>query len=198
MINNLSAQLTNRLISKGTISENEQELYCYGFFMLLSQLLYFILAAVFGLILGCFFESVIFYIAFQFIRRYAGGYHAKTETRCEIMSALSITACIVVIRMSTTYNFNIVILCLAAVATIFIAVLSPLDTPEKPLSEKEFRYFRKISWIILFVLTTAIVISYFVGFSVVFVSCSMSLILESILLIAGKIKKSIQKKLISQ
>ena len=114
------------------------------------------------------------------------------------MSALSITACIVVIRMSTTYNFNIVILCLAAVATIFIAVLSPLDTPEKPLSEKEFRYFRKISWIILFVLTTAIVISYFVGFSVVFVSCSMSLILESILLIAGKIKKSIQKKLISQ
>lgn len=193
MINNLSAQLTNRLIAKGTISENEQELYCYGFFMLLSQLLYFILAAVFGLILGCFFESVIFYIAFQFIRRYAGGYHAKTETRCEIMSALSITACIVVIRMSTTYNFNIVILCLAAVATIFIAVLSPLDTPEKPLSEKEFRYFRKISWIILFALVTAIVISYFVGFSIVFVSCSMSLILESILLVAGKIKRSIQK-----
>ena len=198
MINNLSAQLTNRLIVKGTISENEQELYCYGFFMLLSQWLYLILAAVFGLILGCFFESVIFYIAFQFIRRYAGGYHAKTETRCEIMSAISIIACIVVIRMSTTYNFNIVLLCLAAVATIFIAVLSPLDTPEKPLSEKEFRYFRKISWIVLFALVTAIVTSYFVGFSVVFVSCSMSLILESILLIAGKIKKSIQKKLISQ
>lgn len=193
MINNLSAQLTNRLIAKGTISENEQELYCYGFFMLLSQLLYFILAAVFGLILGRFFESVIFYIAFQFIRRYAGGYHAKTETRCEIMSAISIIACIVVIRMSTTYNSNIVIPCLAAVATIFIAVLSPLDTPEKPLSEKEFRYFRKISWIILFALATAIVISYFVGFSVVFVSCSMSLILESILLVAGKIKRSIQK-----
>lgn len=193
MINNLSAQLTNRLIAKGTISENEQELYCYGFFILLSQLLYFILAAVFGLILGCFFESVIFYIAFQFIRRYAGGYHAKTETRCEIMSAISIIACIVVIQMSTTYNFNIVLLCLAAVATIFIAVLSPLDTPEKPLSEKEFRYFRKISWIILFALATAIVISYFVGFSVVFVSCSMSLILESILLVAGKIKRSIQK-----
>lgn len=193
MINNLSAQLTNRFIANGTISENERELYCYGFFMLLSQLLYFIFAAVFGLILGCFFESVVFYIAFQFIRRYAGGYHAKTETRCEIMSALSIITCIVIIHFSTVYNFNIVLLCWAAVATIFIAALSPLDTPEKPLSEKEFSYFRKISWIVLFVLVTAIVISFFVGFRVVFVSCSMSLILESILLIAGKIKKRIQK-----
>lgn len=193
MINNLSVQLTNRLISKGTISENEQELYCYGFFMLLSHLLYFILAAVFGLILGCFFESVIFYIAFQFIRRYAGGYHAKTETRCEIMSAISIIACIVVIRLSTIYNFNIVLLCLVAVATIFIAVLSPLDTTEKPLSKKEFKCFRKTSWIVLFVITTTIIVSYFIGFSVVFTSCSMSLILESILLVAGKIKKSIQK-----
>lgn len=109
------------------------------------------------------------------------------------MSAISIIAYIVVIRMSTTYNFNIVLLCLTAVATIFIAVLSPLDTPEKPLSKKEFRYFRKISWIVLFAIVIAIVTSYFVGFSVVFVSCSMSLILESILLIAGKIKKSIQR-----
>lgn len=195
MINNLSSRLTDKMIAKGNITEDERELYIYGLFMLLSQIMYFFLSVIFGFLLQCFIESVIFYIAFQFIRRYAGGYHAKTETRCEIMSTLSIFACLVVIRLFKLYGFDTVLLCLAIVAAISIAVFCPLDTPEKPLSEKEFKYFRKISWVILFVITVTIVISYFFRFNVLFAPCCMSLILESILIIAGKIKqiKNIKK-----
>ena len=83
MINNLSTRITNKLLAKGNIAEDERELYIYGLFMLLSHLMYLVLTIVFGLIFKCFLESVIFYIAFQFIRRYAGGYHAETETRAK-------------------------------------------------------------------------------------------------------------------
>lgn len=190
MINNLSVRLTKILLDKGSITEDERDLYNYGFFMLLSQLMYFILACIFGLLFQCFLDSIIFYIAFQFIRRYAGGYHAATETRCEILSSLSILGSIGIVKLSLIYDFQTALFCLAIVAAISIAVFCPLDTPEKPLSGKEFKYFRKISWIILFVITVTFVISYCFRFNVLFAPCCMSLILESVLIIAGKIKQT--------
>lgn len=194
MISKLSNYLTEKLLSNGTIGDEDKELYIYGLFMLLSQFMFFIIACIFSLVLNCIIESIIFYIAFQFIRRYAGGYHASTETRCEILSTLSILACIVVIKLSKTYDFQTVLLLITILSAVCIFVFCPLDTPEKPLSDKEFKYFRKVSWIILFVIIVAIIISYVFKFQMVTVPCCLSLILESILLAAGKIKRVSQRK----
>ena len=193
MISKLSTCLTEKLLSNGTINEEDKDLYIYGLFMLISHLMFFIIACVFGLILGCVFESVVFYIAFQFIRRYAVGYHASSETRCDILSTLSILACIVVIRLSKTYDIQTALLIISAISAVCIFVFCPLDTPEKPLTDKEFRYFRKVSLIILLVIVSAIIVSYVFKFDIVIIPCCLSLILESILLIAGKIKRVSQK-----
>lgn len=189
MISKLSKKIVNQL----NILDDEQELYEYGFFILLSQILYFIIAIIIGTICGTVFESIIFYIAFQFIRRYAGGYHAATETRCEILSTLSILACIVVIKLSKTYDIQTALWIISALSAVCIFVFCPLDTPEKPLTDKEFRYFRKISWLILLAIVVAIIVSYIFKFKIVTVPCCLSLILESILLTAGKIKRVSQK-----
>lgn len=189
MISRFSSKITDLLIKKAIISSESKELYDYGFFILLSQILYFIIAVIFGIVFSVFLQSIIFYIAFQFIRKYAGGYHASTEGRCEIMSTLSILACIVMIWLSRLYEFSLLLFCISLVAVLVIAVLCPLDTPEKPLSNKELKYFRKISWLILFIIATLIVVSYIFEWSYIFSPCCMSLILESILIIAGKIKQ---------
>lgn len=194
MINNLSTRLTDKLLSKGSITEDERELYIYGLFMLISQLMYLVLACIFGLLFECFIESIVFYIAFQFIRRYAGGYHAATETRCEILSTLSIVASIGIIKLSKIYDFKTILLFITLMSMVLIFFLCPLDTPEKPLSEKEFKCFRKISWIILLVISSIIIVSYFFKFNILFTPCCVSLILESILLVAGKIKRVHQEK----
>lgn len=189
MISKLSKKIVNQL----NILDDEQELYEYGFFILLSQILYFIIAIIIGTICGTVFESIIFYIAFQFIRRYAGGYHAATETRCEILSTLSILGCIVVIRLSKTYDIQTALLIISALSAVCIFVFCPLDTPEKPLTDKEFRYFRKVSWLILLAIVVAIIVSYIFKFKIFTVPCCLSLVLESILLTAGKIKRISQK-----
>lgn len=189
MISKLSKKIVNQL----NILDDEQELYEYGFFILLSQILYFIIAIIIGTICGTVFESIIFYIAFQFIRRYAGGYHAATETRCETLSTLSILACIVVIRLSKTYDIQTALLIISALSAVCIFVFCPLDTPEKPLTDKEFRYFRKVSWLILLAIVVAIIVSYIFKFKIFTVPCCLSLVLESILLTAGKIKRISQK-----
>lgn len=196
MISKLSKQFADKLLANGTITDEEHELYIYGLFMLLSQLMFFVIVCIFGLILGCVLESIIFYIAFQLIRKYAGGYHAATETRCEILSSLSLLVCVAVIKLSKIYDFQTALLFITCIATACIFILCPLDTPEKPLSEKEFKYFRKISWLILLVIVVAVIVSYFLKFKIVIVPCCLSLILESILLGAGKIKRVSQSRVL--
>lgn len=194
MINKISSKIAEILIKRSAIEDKDKELYSYGFFILLSQILYFIIAIATGILFNIIIESIIFYIAFMLIRRYAGGYHASTETRCEIMSTLSITACISVIKLSQLYDFNIVLLIISAISAVCIFVLCPLDTPEKPLSEKEFIHFRKISRLILLFIVMLIILAYCFKISLLLVPLCMSLILESVLLIAGNTKKYICKR----
>lgn len=194
MLNKLSVLLTEKMLQKGSITKEDRELYVYGSFMLLSHLLYLVLICIVGLLLGCILESLVFYVAFQFIRRYAGGYHAKTESRCEILSALSLVVCIVLIRLSKSYDLQTVMFILSIISSVCIAIFSPLDTPEKSLSKKERNYFRKISLVILLAILAAVLASYFLHFNLIFAPCCCSLILEAVLLTAGKIQKAYRTK----
>lgn len=194
MINKISSKIVEILIKHSLVENEDKELYLYGFFILLSQILYFIIVITIGILFNVIFESIIFYITFQFIRRYAGGYHAKTETRCEILSTLSILCCIVLIKLSKMYDIRIVLLSVSLVFAVLIFILCPLDTPEKPLNDKEYKYFRKISWIILSLIIIAIIVSFYFKFNVVFAPCCASLILEGVLIGTGQIKKASSKK----
>lgn len=194
MTNKISSKIVEILIKHSLVENEDKELYSYGFFILLSQILYFIIVTTIGVLFNIILESVIFYVAFQFIRRYAGGYHAATETRCEILSILSIIASIGIIKLSKIYDFKTTLLIITLISMVIIFIFCPLDTPEKPLTEKEFKYFRKISWIILSLIIIAIIVSFYFKFNVVFAPCCASLILEGVLIGTGKIKKVCNEK----
>lgn len=185
MVNKLSVALVNKLLNENS-SDDERELYVYGCFIMISHLLFLLITCAAGLLLGCFWKSLIFYVEFQFIRRYAGGYHASTETRCEIMSALLLITCVVFIRLTESLSLAVAVLTLLAALCIFF--LCPLDTPDKPLNEEETKYFRKISRLILSAILVIVLISYAFNITLSLIPSCMSLILESILLLAGKAK----------
>lgn len=189
MISNLSERFVDIFFSNQSITEEERELYIYGFYMMLSHLLYLVLVSAFGLLTGCALESIIFYVSFQSIRRSAGGYHASTEARCQIISTLSILVTVALINILRNFDYQILFLILTIFSAVLIWVLCPLDTTEKPLSKKETVYFRKKSRVILMVIFLVVVTSYFFNLYFLFAPCCMSLLLESSLLIAGKIKK---------
>lgn len=193
MIAKTSEVIVDRLIKKSIINDTEEELYTYGLFILLSQALYFILTIVIGAFLNIVYGSVVFYVAFLFIRTNAGGIHASSELKCEVATTVSLLLCLGFIKICDMHNIKIVILILTMVAAVFIAILCPLDTSEKPLNKKEKIYFRKKSWIILLMILTIIGVSSCLEINTLIYPSSMSLILESILLILGKIKE-IRKK----
>lgn len=192
MISKLASKVVKRLIDNSVIADTEQELYVYGFFILISQILYFTLTIIFGILLDIVLESVIFYVAFQFIRRYAGGIHASSELKCEIATTTSIFLCLLCIKLCEINNIQMPILVLTIIAAVSIFVLCPLDTPEKPLTKEEYRYFRKISWLILLLIVLTISIGWHFKLEFIMYPCCMSLILESILLVLGKIKRLVK------
>lgn len=189
MLINLAKHLVAKLLDNDCASEDEQELYTYGFFLLLSSLMFFIFACLVGAIFGCLLESIIFFSVFQLIRKYAGGFHAPTEKRCTILSTTAIITCNSIIKLSEKYDFKSVLLVVTLVATICIFRFCPLDTPEKPLAEEETKYFQKASWIITTAIVVVILISYFLCFDFLYTPCCLSILLESILLFIGKILK---------
>lgn len=189
MIGTLSKKITNTLIEKESISKDDRELYEYGFFILLSNLYFTVITCLCGLIFGVFFQSLIFFISFMLIRKYAGGYHAKTEARCQIFSTLSIILSVVTIRFVNFDKISVLLLALTIIASILIFAFAPLDTAEKPLSIKEKNYFRKISYIILIVLDVLFVVTFILKLNIVFAPIAVAILFESILISLGKISR---------
>lgn len=193
MVNKLGKRLTNTLINNNQIDESERCLYEYGFFILLSNVIYVTITLILGSAFNIIIESMAFYIAFSLIRRYAGGFHASSEMKCTLITTISIFLCLLCTKLCETNNIQMPILVLTGIATVLVFVLCPLDTPEKPLTKEEYKYFRKISWVILLLIMLAICIGIYFKLEFLMYPCCMSLILESILLVLGKIKRLIKK-----
>lgn len=193
MIGRIASGVVEKLTDSTTISDTEKELYLYGFFILISQILYFIITIIVGILLDIVSLSVVFYISFQFIRRYAGGIHASSELKCEIISTTSIFICLLCVKSNVMFDIQIPTLILTLFASIVIFILCPLDTPEKPLTKEELRYFRKISLIVLAIMLSIIIISIVIKLTIAYPIC-FSIILESVFLVAGKIKREHSNK----
>ena len=85
----IAERITQKLIASSVIEEGDRELYRYGFFILLSSILYLVVAAIFGSAFGILWESIVFYFLFSILREYAGGIHAKTEHGCMLSTILA-------------------------------------------------------------------------------------------------------------
>lgn len=193
MISKLASIIAEKFIKNPNVNYNKVEIYQYGFFILLSNTIFFIITIIFGIIFNSLVQSVIFYLSFFLIRQYAGGYHASTETKCEILSTFFIFTCVLIIYLSKIFDINDVLFHLGLFASLIIAVISPLDSPEKTLSENEIKCFRRICLILLIIELCIIIISYYFKLSFIFKPICIGIILESVLLIIGKIKKTLLK-----
>lgn len=189
MISNLSKKVVNYLILTGSIDINEKELYEYGLFILLSTVFFMGVTSIIGFVFGLFLQSLLFFVTFIVIRQFAGGYHASTELRCEIFTTLSIFFCTATMYLIRKPISIVVLVFVALMLSIFIFLYGPIDNEEKILSATELKVYRKRTRQILLVIIVVVIVSFYFEIKTICIPCCMSLILESILLLAGKIQK---------
>lgn len=194
MISKLASKATDRLYLSAVIQDEERDLYAYGLFILISNILFFLISVVCGAVLKTLAESIVFFTLFSLLRGYAGGVHASSERKCTVFTTIAIITCNVLIKIMVIIDIKEISIILLCIASVIIVALSPLDTPNKPLLAREKKRYRKIS---LIVLSTIILIALVAGIlekTNIQYACATSIVLESILLVIGKAKANIQKE----
>jgi accessory gene regulator B len=195
---NLSFKIITHLEKRGLLQGEDREIIAYGLFSFAFNAYCLVLCIIIGLLLNIAVESVIFFCSFLFIRRYAGGYHAKKEWMCLILSTLGIFISNLLIRFCISYiSFYIAYLLASFVLGIMICLLSPLEADNKPLDAYEIKRYKKSSVIRIVITFAVIVLLFFVNEYSFVISIMASIIFENFLIVVGYIQK-LKRKFDSQ
>lgn len=189
MISSLSILITEALYKSQVIAEEDKELYVYGFFVLLSKGLFFLVSTFFGWTLGVLWESIVFYIMFSTLRSYAGGFHASKESVCTCCTTVSLFLSSLSIWNMERIGNTLIPFCSLVVCSIVVYVLAPLDSEEKPLALCEILKYRRISKVIVIAIVLIAISGGLLHIPGILYIASTSMGLEFLLLILGKAKK---------
>lgn len=148
------------------IDESEKEIYLFGFYQGIILLLNIVTTLVIGIILNMFVESILFLIFFIPLRIFAGGYHAKTQLRCYVMSTIT-TVLILYLILFLQENMGGIIIGVYIISVCIIWKLVPVQDKHKPLDSKEqIKYRKRVQKLIIFI-TCILGCLYFFGNQVI-------------------------------
>lgn len=179
-------KLTEKLVLHQIIKDEDKDLYSYGIWQ--GAILLFNFATVIAI--SCLFQmlwqGIVFTIAYGFLRSYAGGYHARTQTGCYLFSVALICVVLSLIKFVQWNNISIVISVI--LSGFIILALAPLEDENKRLDVKEQYIFKKRSNIVLLILAVITLLANFIGQVPVSICITMSICTSAFMLILGKIK----------
>ena len=188
MISGLSSIITEALCKSQVIEEADKELYVYGFFVLLSQGLFCLISALFGYMFGMLWESMVFYIMFSTLRCYAGGFHASKESVCTCCTTAALFLASLSIWFLSKVESEIVPLCVLALCSAVVYLLSPMDSEDKPLTYSEYYHYRQKTRTIVIAIVIFAVGGLFLRLPGILYAASTGMALECCLLVLGKVK----------
>lgn len=132
----LSLLLLNELLKRNIILYEKSEIYYAGIMLLVSDLINILLVMTAGIISHHFLWSVIYLIILWTVRRFSGGFHAKTYILCRIVT---LGTCMLIIFLSNSIekNYTIISMLCNGFTIVTMIFFAPVAHPNKSLTEKE-------------------------------------------------------------
>lgn len=133
--------LTDYVIQKGMVKEEDRELYKYGFTMTIEVGLFVLSSLLVSLYLHMFMEGMLFFLIFAPLRSYAGGLHLDRFHSCFILSCLTFSGILLTVR----YIYIPMLFSLIALFILEAAVyaLYPVENVNREVDSEENRFFKK-------------------------------------------------------
>lgn len=186
MISSVANNITNYLICKKVIKDDDREIYQYGFEQVLSSLLNIATMLLLGIILGKIYQSLVLILSFMALRSYSGGYHANTPLHCYLLTVMSISAALSIMKFITIDRF--ICLGLLVLSSLIIITLSPIGTANKPLDEIEKIIYRKKTIIVWSVETCVAIVFIILDITEIHIAITLAQVIISIALIFGNLQ----------
>lgn len=169
--------IINWLIRNSAISEENRELYEYAVYSAELLILPVIMAIVIGWLAGSIINGVLLIIPFMLLKKYSGGYHAKKLSICMIISTILLT---IMIRLSICDIKPVYMYIATCIAIIELCLVSPIQSDNKVLNEKEIRHYKKIAVIQLTVYSIVIICTSILSYFTVAKCMCLGIILASL------------------
>ena len=191
MFRNLAEDIVFFLITHKIISIDERDIYIYGAeAILLNGSLLFVF-----LVISLLTDEIVNFLSYLFffvpLRIFTGGYHAKTSNRCFVLSTMMYGLSVLIIKIFPLFHTFFLTKIIGIVCVGSIILFSPLVNKNNPLTQKQRKRNRIISYLILLF----DLIAYILCYNLIFTISSSILVFvmfDSFLLIIGKIVSSIE------
>ncbi|HHV13371.1 MAG TPA: accessory gene regulator B family protein [Clostridiales bacterium] len=134
-------KIGNRFVRDGIITEEDKELYTFGMQQGIIMLLNIISTIIIGIIFNMVWQSVVFLMAYMPLRSYAGGYHARTQGRCYLVSLLITVVALLGMKEIQWTSLSGLLSVIISAGIIYL--MTPVEDANKPLSELERIAYKK-------------------------------------------------------
>lgn len=181
MLENLCREISKKLSEKEYIEEDEIEMMRFGIEIVLSQTILYIVLIGIGLYLHRLTDTVIFVLVLTLLKKYSGGFHAKTFVACTL---LTITNYLIVMYTSI-YLYDLVSIILVIVGFVVLYLFSP---QQSGLSKLDHAKFRDYGIIVYCLFVTVAIILYLSNFIILSNTISLTLFSVAIMLMPEVIK----------
>lgn len=183
--------LGRRMVERGIIREDEQEIYEFGIRNGMILFLDVVTAFLIGLLTAKLAVVAVFTAAFMILRSYTGGYHSDSRIFCYIGSNM-----VLFIPVYTEKVFlqtpNRIWLILLVVAMVIILWLSPMHSKNRKLDEKEQKHFGKKARFVAVLELIIFLALWYAGQTAYAYAVYTSICITALFMLAGKVQLWIQ------
>ncbi len=192
MINKIADLVLNNLSKNNKINAENREIYAYALENFISGLITWIVFSLVSILLKLPDKMIIFVVFYAPIRKFAGGYHAKTRVGCLLLSLLSTLMLIymsIFISKSAMWYIGTIVCLLLSIILIF--AFAPVDHHNRRLSAEKKHLNKRVSRYIIVAESFMVIIGilFFSVWKEYIVVASMALLLEGAVLIPYKLSK---------
>lgn len=139
--------MTDRFIRDGIILPENAEVVRYGLETLADTMLTFLMTAAVGCFYGSALSGIVLWMLVFPLRKYAGGYHARTKARCFLISAGMLVLAYALLYQPDCHPG--IYLVIAILSGGYIYRNAPVDNVNKVLDAVERKVYRKRARIVL-------------------------------------------------
>ncbi len=142
MIANITNHVIQNLLQANIIDQEDIAIYEFGIATLFSDIFNLMTTAMIGILMGQFWQCLIFQVIFISLRSFAGGYHASSEWKCWVLSNAMVIGSLLLSRRLPVWLGSGMGLFLLLVSAGVILLLAPVENENNPLDSDEVRNYK--------------------------------------------------------
>lgn len=121
----LVENLSNQFIEQGIIAREDASIVQYGLEIMLCTVYSYTSIGLLAWLMGCFWETVCFLIAFLVLRTFAGGYHAASFGKCYLYSIMAYLVFYLLLLMTPPSWYSTISLVALVIAMVVVFLFAP-------------------------------------------------------------------------